>query len=170
MKDDVLNKYIQRILAEDIEEKNFEKHIDMFSRFLGYINADYKYNGTYLHQYICDFMQLYQMLKKKNVKYNEIANALAVLGINFELLADQSFEALFSPKAPMECAYVGINKNAITSDRLGVRIKIVLENKEYVYCKVYDNFLYAGFTEKIINDVKEYMKMKETGRVDDEAS
>ena len=76
MKDDVLNMFVEKIVSEDIDNEAFEQHIDMFSRFLSYTNSDYKYNGTYLGQYIDDFITTIHKLKMKNEKYNEIFMAL----------------------------------------------------------------------------------------------
>ena len=47
MKDEVLNKYIESLLQERIDVNEVELYIDMFSRFMGYTNPDYKYNGTW---------------------------------------------------------------------------------------------------------------------------
>lgn len=88
--------FIEKIVSEDIDNKAFEQHIDMFSIFLSYTNPDYKYNGTYLGQYIDDFITTIQKLKMKNEKYNEIFMTLIGLGYRFEVLIDQVFFASYS--------------------------------------------------------------------------
>ena len=88
MKDEVLNKYIESLLQERIDVNEVELYIDMFSRFMGYTNPDYKYNGTYLSQYIEDFIEFYRKINEKNKKYIEISMALVNLKYDFELLID----------------------------------------------------------------------------------
>lgn len=169
MKDDVLNGFVEGMLQEEIDNVEFERYIDMFSRFLGYTNPDYKYNGTYLEQYISDFMQVYQMLRNKNEKYHEIFMALIGLGHSFEFLADQSFFASFLLKPEIKREYISINKAKIISTKLEIKVKIESENKEYIFCKEYD-FEKSKLSEMIRNDVKKYIKMKKIRRTDNEAS
>lgn len=57
MNDDILNSFIEKLVTENIDEDIFREHINVFSRFLGYSNSDYKYNATYLSQYIDDFLK-----------------------------------------------------------------------------------------------------------------
>lgn len=159
MKDEVLNGFVEKILEEEIDNEKFENYVNIFSRFLGYTNPDYKYNGTYLSRYITDFVQLHQMLKKKNEKYYEIFMTLIGLRQKMELLADQSFFATFLSKSEIERRYVGINKVKIKSQKIEIRIEIESENKEYVFCREYDDFEESGLAEKICNDVKKYINM-----------
>lgn len=169
MKDKILNSFIEKILKEDINNEEFERHIDMFSRFLGYTNPDYKYNGTYLDQYISDFVQVHQMLKNKNEKYHDIFKVLIGLGLKIELLVDQSFFASFLSKQEIKWEYVGINKSKIISPRIEIKVKIESENKEYIFYKEYVDFQENKLSEKICNDVKKFIKMKKR-RTDNEAS
>lgn len=165
--DDVLSIFIKKIISEDISEEIFEKYIDMFSRFLGYTNSDYKYNGTYLSQYAKDFISTTQMIKKKNEKYNEILKALIELEFQFKLLIDQVFLATFFD-SKIEYGYITINKDNIISKKIELKITISFGNKEYIYCKEYDDFEDENLIGTIQRDIKKYIKHKNDGRTNDE--
>ncbi len=167
MKDDVLNKFVEKIVSEDIDNEVFEQHIDMFSRFLSYTNPDYKYNGTYLGQYIDDFIATMHKIKLKNEKYNEIFMALIGLGYKFEVLIDQVFFASFSLTTEVERKYIGLTKDKIMSEKLELRITLILDEKEYVFCKEYSDFKDEKLIENIRKDIKKYLKIKKFRRLND---
>lgn len=165
MSDLVLNNFIDKLLNENIEEDKFEQYIDMFSKFLAYVNSDYKYNGTYLNQYIDDFKIVYKMLKKKKKIHGEIFCGLIRITQNFELTTDRTFFTKFLledsvPKGRSE--YIGIDKNKIISNYIEVKITIMSKNDEYVFCKQY-NIFEIELLEKLCNDVKEIISMKKLG-------
>ena len=91
MQDEVLNSFIENLIAlinsidKKIDEEEFRNQIDLFSKFIGYTNSDYKYNGTYLKQFVDDFLQFAQKLKRRKDKYRAIWNTLKSTGKNFEL-------------------------------------------------------------------------------------
>lgn len=163
MKDEVLDSFVKEMLKEEIDNVQFKQYIKMFSRFLGYTNLEYKYNGTYLEQYISDFMQVYKKLKSKNEKYEEIFIALLDLKKSFELLIDQSFCVSHLLNLKLKSGYISINKAKITSSGIEIKVKMELENKEYVFCKAYENFCENKLSEKISSDVREYIEMKMEG-------
>jgi len=167
MKDDVLNMFVEKIVSEDIDNEAFEQHIDMFSRFLSYTNSDYKYNGTYLGQYIDDFITTIHKLKMKNEKYNEIFMALVGLGYGFEVIIDQVFLASFSLKAEIEREYIGLVKEKIMSNKLEMRITLVSDEKEYIFCKEYSDFEDEKLIENIRKDIKKYIRVKKIRRSND---
>lgn len=168
MKDDVLNMFIENIVSEDIDTEVFEQHIDMFSRFLSYTNADYKYNGTYLAQYIEDFITTIQKLKIKNEKYNEIFMTLIGLGYKFEVLIDQVFFASFFLKSEIKCEYIGLIKEKIMSKKIELRMTLISDDKEYVFCKEYSDFEDEKLLENIRKDIRKYIRVKKIKRSNDE--
>lgn len=168
MKDDVLNMFIENIVSEDIDTEAFEQHIDMFSRFLSYTNTDYKYNGTYLAQYIEDFITTIQKLKMKNEKYNEIFMTLIGLGYKFEVLIDQVFFASFSLKSEIECEYIGLIKEKIMSKKIELRMTLISDDKEYVFCKEYSDYEEEKLIENIRKDIRKYIRVKKIRRSNDE--
>lgn len=168
MKDDVLNRFIEKAVSENIDSGAFEQHIDMFSRFLSYTNSDYKYNGTYLSQYIDDYIKTMQILKRKNEKYNEIFMALIGLGYKFELLIDQVFFAIFSLNSEIQREYVGLIKEKITSQKIELRMTLISGEKEYIFRKEYSDFEDEKLIKDIQNDIKKYTRAKKIRRSNDE--
>lgn len=165
MGDIVLNSFIDRLLSENIDEEKFRQYIDIFSRFLGYVNPDYKYNGTYLSQYVSDFENICRMLKKKNEKYYEVFMKLIGIGQEFELIIDRVFCAKFYSVSKIEREYVGIDKSKILSNSVEIRFKVEVEKNEYIFCKEYDNFE-DRLSERVCKDVKQFIKIKKDRRED----
>lgn len=160
MKDEVLNGFVKKILTESVSEQKFEEHIDMFSRFLGYVNPDYKYNGTYLSQYVADFISVNGWIKRKNQKYAEIVMRILDLGYDFSLLLDQVYYAHSLPKSDNEIYYIGINKDKIVNKKIEVKVTILLDGIEYAFCKEYGDYAKEGLAETICNDIEDYIELK----------
>lgn len=59
----------------ELSKEKFEKQITVFSSFLGEMNLDYYYNGTYLPQYIEDF---WSFLENFCNKYEVVKRLFAV--------------------------------------------------------------------------------------------
>lgn len=168
MRDDVLNIFVHNLVSGDIDDETFEEYIDLFSKFLSYTNSDYKYNGTYLSQYIDDFLNMSRKLKQKNEKYNEIFTMLKRLGYQFELLIDQVYFACFSLKSEIRHEYVGINKEKIMSKKIEVKMTLISSEKEYIFCKEYTDFRDEKLVENIQRDIKKYAGIKKIRRTNDE--
>ena len=164
MKDEVLNTFIEKMVSEDINSQEFKMHIENFSRFLSYTNSDYKYNGTYLVQYIDDFIETIMMLKKKNEKYINIIGNLVTLGYNFEVLFDQVYFVRFLSKKQLEQEYIGLKKDKIMSKKIESRMTLFWEEKEYVFSKVYKALQDDRLIDNIRKDIKSYIKLKKIRR------
>lgn len=164
MKDEVLNTFIEKMVSEDINSQEFKMHIENFSRFLSYTNSDYKYNGTYLVQYIDDFIETIMMLKKKNEKYINIIGNLVTLGYNFEVLFDQVYFVRFLSKKQLEQEYIGLKKDKIMSKKIEFRMTLFWEEKEYVFSKEYKDFQDDRLIDNIRKDIKSYIKLKKIRR------
>lgn len=167
MKDEVLNKYIESLLQERIDVNEVELYIDMFSRFMGYTNPDYKYNGTYLSQYIEDFIEFYRKINEKNKKYIEISNALVNLKYDFELLIDQSFAAIKSSQG-LRYEYIGLNRKKIITPGVDIRIVIKCDENEFIFSKQYKDMKDTKYAEIIWEDVKQYTDVKEKKEANNE--
>lgn len=167
MRDNVLNSFIDTLLKENIEKEKFEQYINIFSRFLGYINPNYKYNGTYLDQYINDFMEVCQMIKKKDEKYHEIATKLNDIDLSFELTIDQVFFANcpLEAKKKYEHYYIGMNKDRIIRKEIGIRMEFEFDEVEYIFSKEYEYFKENKLADRIHEEVKSFMKMKKIKEV-----
>jgi hypothetical protein len=163
MVDNVLNNFIEKQIIEgNIDEGIFSQYIEVFSRFLGYINPDYKYNGTYLSQYKEDFKQVCGMLKCKNKKYDKIVQGLLELGIEFELIIDRIYYVKFSRPNVIEKYYLSLNKSQILKQSIEVKITTQYCNREYSFCKEYEN-LEDDLSKRVGSDIKKYFSMKNRG-------
>ena len=168
MNDDVLNSFVDNLLTENIEDEKFKQYIDIFSRFLGFINPEYHYNGTYLSQYVDDFIQVYQVLRRKNKKYIAIYTKLISIGLYFDLIIDRVFCASFNSTSEVEYHYIGIDKNKIASKSIEIRISFESDNKEYIFCKEYDDFEEGTLLETVYKDVKKFKSIKKLRRINNE--
>lgn len=167
MKDEVLNKYIESLLQEKIDVNEVELYIDMFSRFMGYTNPDYKYNGTYLIQYIEDFIEFYRKINEKNKKYIEISMALVNLKYDFELLIDQSFAVIKSSQG-LRYEYIGLNRKKIITPGVDIRLVIKCDENEFIFSKQYKDMKDTKYAEIIWEDVKQYTDVKEKKETNNE--
>lgn len=164
MIDVALNIFMNELLEEDIEDEKFERYIDIFSRFLGYTNSAYKYNGTYLGQYLYDFMQVQRMLKNKSVKYREIMGELIQeIPKEYEVVIDQTFYV--SVASEIVCGYNGIDKDKITSEAIEIRLKFNVGDNSCIFCRKYEDFEENKLAQRISKDVKKFRKLKGMGRM-----
>ena len=167
MSDNVLNNYVDSLLNINIEDENFEQYIDIFSKFLGYVNSDYKYNGTYLSQYVFDFKQVCQKLRIKNERYQKVFHSVRLLLKEFELTMDKVFYGKCcyqkeSSKQKSEQRYIEINKDKIMNDSIEIQLILKNDEKEYLFCKEYDE-PENDLCKKICEDIKVFIDMKGLG-------
>ena len=147
MTEDILKKFIDAFLDDNLDMKNFKEHIILFSKFLSYTNQDYKYNSTYLTQYINDFIDVREWLKKKMYCYAKILMELDLLRYQYTLFLDQFHYSYYQIKEKdgkteeeRDTKYERIVKNKIARKEIEVKVTIALDNREYMICKIYDDF------------------------------
>lgn len=162
MKDEVLNSFVDELLDNKISNDKFSIEIDLFSRFLSYTNPDYKYNSTYLRQYVDDFLQVSQMLQKKNKVYHEIFRELLLTGESFKLMIDRMFLAEYSSESKKSGSeYTSINKSRIIEEEVEIRIKYNSDDNEYIFCQVYDDYEKVEIAHTIREDFERFVSRKE---------
>ncbi len=162
MQDKVLNSFIQDLLTMDIEENSFINEIDLFSKFIGYVNPDYKYNGTYLKRFVDDFLLFIQKLRKRNEKYHEVWNALKNLGKEFELTIDGMFYARYPLQEDEKgYFYIAMNENFLEQKKIEIRINYRNTKNEYIFCKTYSEWEDED-KEEVKNICKEFVKFVDT--------
>ena len=159
MPDDVLNNYVNKLINKDIDNDIFEEYIDIFSKFLGYVNSDYKYNGTYLSQYIDDFKKVCTMLKKKNEIYNEILEKIKKLESKFELIIDRMFYVDCTELPKVEIKYIGIDKNMIVKCSVEIKIIFEFDGNKHIFCKEYMDYE-NDLAKRIYEDTKKFIEIK----------
>lgn len=168
MKKDIFKEFIDDFLEGDLNKGDFKQHIILFSKFLSYINSDYKYNSTYLAQYVNDFIEVREWLKKKLICYNTILMELDLLRYQYMLSIDQFYYSYYLIKdengesvEKRETIYQKIVKNKIARKEIEVKVTIALDNREYMICKIYDNFEEKELEKTICKNIREYIEMKE---------
>lgn len=163
MKDNILNNFITKMVTEPVDCEMFKRYIDMFSRFMGYVNPDYKYNHTYLSQYINDFLQLQEMLKKKEKLYFAILDELILTKYSFEMCIDRVFLARYSAEDGKKIAeYIKIDKNVIVAKSIKIKIQFELEGNEHIFCRTYNEFEASELAKIICENFEEYIDSKES--------
>ena len=158
--DTLLDAYMRSLINTDINEETFLQYIDFFSKYLGYTNPSYKYNGTYLKQYVDEFIKSCKDLTYKNEIYNRLYAILIVnIGIPFELIIDNSYYGYFdkieNPQGNV-VVYKKYDKARISSDKFEIRFKVEHEKEEYIFCKEYD----GENIDLIVNEVILFLQVK----------
>ena len=138
VKDEVLNSFVDKLLNNTVLYDKFPIEIDLFSKFLSYTNPDYKYNSTYLGQYVNDFLQVCQMLQKKDKMYHD-----------------------FSETKKSGSEYTSINISRILGEEVEIRVKYISNDNEHIFCKVYGDYKKAGIAQEIREDLERFVSMKE---------
>lgn len=168
MKKDIFEEFIDHFLKGDLDEDGFKQHIILFSKYLSYTNPDYKYNSTYLTQYINDFIDVREWLKKKMDCYTKILMELDLLRYQYTLFLDQFHYSYYLIKEKdgkteeeRNTKYERIVKDKIARKTIEVKVTIILDNKDYMICKIYDNFEEKELEKTICKNIKEYIEMKE---------
>ena len=159
MEDSVIDSYVKNLLTVEIEEKNFELYIDIFSRFLGYSNPNYKYNGTYLSQYINEFKIIYHELREKKKVYDIIINKLNGIRLPFELILDDMYSFDTDNK---KLKFTNFEINKITSKSINAKVTIKYGENKYLFCNDYKNEN-EQIADEIVTDVTAFIKRKKIG-------
>lgn len=159
MKDDVLNNFISDMISQNMDDNMFIEHIDLFSKFLSYTNPSYKYNGTYLNQFVDDFIVVKQMLMRKHLYYHDIYNKLLGMGYDFELEIDETFVGHNVEGKKVQSCFAKIVKEKVVSRKMEIKVYIFSDD-EYMFCKEYEDFECDNFSEKICNDIIDYINLK----------
>lgn len=156
MGDNVIHDYIKDLIDTDIEEDKFDKYIDIFSKFMGYTNSDYKYNSTFLNQYISDFKEMHSKLRDKQTIYLSIFTMLLRMNVDFELSIDNTFYATRS-----EIEYLGIDKEKIIKNLIEVKVSF---REKFTFCKEYD-YLNDKLLDRVCKDLISFLKRKKIGEI-----
>lgn len=136
-KDEVLNEFIENILNDNINIEEFVRYIKHYSKFIAYINSEYKYNGTFLNQYTSDFLETRNMLIEKNKIYKRIFYKVIMLGVDCEIYIDDIFYGVcIENNDYMDCFYIKLDKSNILNHKIHVNIKLFLK-KIMIYKNIF---------------------------------
>lgn len=75
--------YLLDLAEIKINEDNFYKEIDLYSRYLSYTNSSYQYNETYLKSFCNEFLEFKKYVQVKKCIFDKIISI--VWGKNFDI-------------------------------------------------------------------------------------
>lgn len=147
-----------------IDNENFGNIICLFSKYLSVFNKDYKYNGTYLPEYINDFIMfkdsvndkidIYLQLHSKIKKIKEMKNYTLILDNTYRIHQYNQNKNNFMGENP----YFNIDIPKIISDTIYVHFVIEVKKNNLLFYKEYDKKKYKGNNDKIYNQIVEDVK------------
>lgn len=153
MGDDVAQYFITE-LQKIKTDKNFIDTIKIFSRFLGYENVNYKYNSTYLDQYIDDFISLQKSIVIKNEVYIKIAKELRKQKDIQKCIFDNSCCFIYKDNDIESYNYFSIDSKRINSFQIEIEIYFEKENGTKCFCRCYKfNESKNNFVKLMINEI-----------------
>lgn len=154
--DDKNREFIDQVLS--LEKESIRLVIDVFSLYLARTNEHYKYNETYLPEYVEEFIFFKEELERKIISYQKLINEIKTIKGAVELLFDESFHVIMEDGYIKKTEYVNINKCKIQSKQIDVRATFKVENMEYVYHSKFDS---ASGIEQIVKEDINKMLLQE---------
>lgn len=161
-KDNGLNAYVVKLLETDIDCESFENHIQLLSIFIAHTNLDYRYNGTYLSNYIEEIREVRDALQGKHGKYSLIFEDLCSLHQEFEVEMDNTYGGSYKigkRTKKGKGGYIGINKEKIKSQNIEISIRFLRNDKVFLHYKKY-NAENCNLRLDIIGDAKKFIEKK----------
>lgn len=153
--------FLKAVYDLKLDEEQFLKEIDIFSRFMSCCNPNYYYNGTYLREFVDRFL-----IFKKDVEKKYIVGALIIKQLmslvqndSFLLKVDDSFEF-----KTYEILSKEINVSKLCNKHVEIKAKICVNDKEILFCREYEESLNANKesciynTDEIIKDLMTWIK------------
>lgn len=161
--DNYFDSYIENLISTDIAYSDFKTLIELFSKFIAFTNPDYKYNGTYLQEYVNDFCDVIEKLKKKNDIYSAISSEIKLIDIvcDYELYIDNTYQYTITNNYDLsrlrsEKGYYAFDSEKIKSDNIEITLYLKMGNgKKYLFSRKY-NLSEENYIEKIKDDVSEF--------------
>lgn len=165
MNDDmVLDSYVRSLINIDMNEDEFLQYMNLFSKYLGYTNPSYKYNGTYLNQYTKEFIKSCAELKHKNKIYNQIFFMLVnTIKIPFELTIDNSYYVYFDKLENLQnnkIIYKRYDVQKINSDNFGIKLKINYGKECHIFLKEFTSENIGS----IVDEVAHFLQLNGLGK------
>lgn len=157
MKDEILSECVSQLIIDYITNDDLKRCISFFSRIMPYINEGYGYNSTYLEQFIGDIIEMKQILKVKNELYKKVYIELFGKSEFVEVEIDHSF---WGGSGQVDFGYCLLDKKSILSKKLNIKVKLQMEENDYIFCKTYEEYLEKDIWNLISSDVEDYMVEK----------
>lgn len=162
MNDKKFSIYVDNLSKLDLS--NFSQHIEAFSNFLSYVDPDYKYNGTYLKQYIGEFEKTCLSLPNKDKKYKKITTKILIMANKcdtVDVMVDNVFHGYCSylNNNLKENKYIAFDRDKMINNSIEIRIIFGKNNEEYVFHKKYDD-IENQLVNRVCKDVNTFLKYK----------
>lgn len=155
------NKYVEKLSNLSLE--NFSDNIKAYSKFLSYVNPDYQYNGTYLEQYIEEFVEVCIALPSKEKIYKEIVKLIIVMKVDcnvIDIMVDNAYHGYYSKTDELlKVEYVAFDKEKMTSKSIEIRAIFEKDNEEYIFHKEYDD-LDNNLLLRISKDIDKFLNLQ----------
>lgn len=139
-KDDELLKLLEEL--ENLpDEESFTNYLKLFSNFLSQASEDYKYNETYLTQYVSSFYSFRKLLLCEKGIFTELIHPIISLLAKFELEVDGTF--IFVSNGGLDLkedeTYIGlckkINFKKLNKDKIEVKCRALINDKEKIFVR-----------------------------------
>lgn len=160
--------YVNELKKSVGKEEDVDNIIKVFSKYLNMTNNDYRYNQTYLEQFIDDFLVFKRKVLYKADIFECIFASIPDVESQIELQMDKSFYAikygLFPSKKSKQSSEIGlmttINQSMIISTKIEIWCKLTKDTEILLFHKQYkrDNqsvqFIASELQEFINNNLQ----------------
>lgn len=146
--------FLKAIYDLKLDEEQFLKEIDIFSRFMSYCNPNYYYNGTYLLRFFEKFLIFKKAVEKKYLVGALVIKELlnSIQNDTFSLNVDDSFEFNL-----YEISSKKINVSKLCNKHVEIKAKICVNAKEQLFCREYEE-RFGNNKDLCIYDTAEIIK------------
>lgn len=141
---------------KDIEA--FRNQITMFSEYLSVADVNYKYNSTFLNEYIDDYFVFIESVKIKRQIYLRIKDYLMTKKIkdNYTLTLDNTVSI-----SKDEMIFLNPDIEKVTKDIICVQFINGIYSERQLFYKEYKTGEYANVAESIVADIEDFYNKKE---------
>ena len=154
--------FLEEICNDDQKisaKEKFKKQIISYSRYLSFADVDYKYNSTFLSEYLDDYLDFKRYAKLKMKIYIKIKDNIINMNIpdSYTLTLDNAYQVVQDKVKKNEVIFLNPEFKKIRSDRIHVYfIKNTSSNDELFY-KEYRIKEYKS----IIKDINRFVRRGE---------
>lgn len=136
----------------------FKNQITMFSEYLSVADVDYKYNITFLNEYIDDFFAFIGFVKIKKQVYQRIKECFITKKIdeNYILTLDNTVRI-----SKDEMIFLDPDIEKVTKDIICVHFIKGLFSDRQLFYKEYKIDEYPNIAESIVADIEDFYNKKE---------
>lgn len=149
MDNDKQLEFLSNMVKVNIEPKQFEKQIQLFSQYLVYSNQDYMYNETYLENFCLEFINFKKYVELKNPIFRDVIKCIMSCpwSLDLQLSVDQFW--LYSSVDSKISVNTNVNVNIVCSENILIKGTLMHENKRYLFLEEYKVIEYEKLLDKV---------------------